>query len=150
MNTLVVMNKGVIQQVGAPTEIYDRPANTFVASFIGNPAMNLIEGKLENGVFSADCVRIAGLNGPDGPVTLGFRAEDASLAVAETAEIAAPIFAVELLGDAAMITVRQEAGMISVKAGKDYRAPIGDEVRITVPSSICHLFSTTSGARLDA
>ncbi len=41
---VVVMEKGVVQQVGTPTEIYDRPANTFVAGFIGNPAMNLIEG----------------------------------------------------------------------------------------------------------
>ncbi|MEL7117514.1 MAG: ATP-binding cassette domain-containing protein, partial [Pseudomonadota bacterium] len=44
---VVVMNKGVVQQVGTPTEIYDNPANTFVASFIGNPAMNLIEGEMK-------------------------------------------------------------------------------------------------------
>ena len=43
---VVVMKRGVIQQVGTPTEIYDKPANTFVASFIGSPAMNLMEGTL--------------------------------------------------------------------------------------------------------
>ena len=42
---VVVMNKGVIQQVGTPTEIYDKPSNVFVAGFIGSPAMNLIEGR---------------------------------------------------------------------------------------------------------
>ncbi len=56
---VVVMNKGAFQQVGAPTEIYDRPANTFVAGFIGSPAMNLIEGEIADGVFAAPNVRIA-------------------------------------------------------------------------------------------
>ena len=49
---VVVMNKGVVQQVGTPTQIYDRPANIFVAGFIGNPAMNLIEGEMSGGSFS--------------------------------------------------------------------------------------------------
>ena len=49
---VVVMKSGVVQQVGSPTEIYDTPANTFVASFIGNPAMNLIEGHVSGGQFS--------------------------------------------------------------------------------------------------
>ena len=48
---VVVMEKGLVQQVGTPTEIYDRPANTFVAGFIGNPAMNLIEGKFPTAYF---------------------------------------------------------------------------------------------------
>ena len=45
---VVVMNKGIIQQVGTPTEIYDKPNNVFVAGFIGSPAMNLIEGEISN------------------------------------------------------------------------------------------------------
>ena len=76
---VVVMEKGIVQQVGSPTEIYDRPANTFVASFIGNPAMNLIEGTMQGGTFTAPGTEIGGLDAPDGPVTLGFRAEDASV-----------------------------------------------------------------------
>ncbi len=48
---VVVMNHGEIQQVGSPLEIYDRPQNTFVAGFIGSPPMNLIEGKIEDGLF---------------------------------------------------------------------------------------------------
>jgi multiple sugar transport system ATP-binding protein len=71
---VVVMSRGVVQQVGTPTDIYDRPANTFVAGFIGSPAMNLMDGILENGVFSGKHVRIDGLpHGVSGPVTLGFR-----------------------------------------------------------------------------
>jgi multiple sugar transport system ATP-binding protein len=49
---VVVMKGGVVQQVGSPTDIYDTPANTFVASFIGNPAMNLMEGTVSGGVFT--------------------------------------------------------------------------------------------------
>ena len=51
---VVVMNRGVIQQVGSPTDIYERPANTFVAGFIGSPAMNLLDGDLEDGVFQTE------------------------------------------------------------------------------------------------
>ena len=71
---VVVMNHGEIQQVGSPLEIYDRPQNTFVAGFIGSPPMNLIEGKIEDGLFV--CSKNSGfkLSGPEGSITLGFRA----------------------------------------------------------------------------
>jgi len=74
---VVVMNKGIVQQVGSPTEIYDRPQNTFVAGFIGAPAMNLIDGTMTGGTFETQYTRIKNLAGADGSVTLGFRAEDA-------------------------------------------------------------------------
>jgi multiple sugar transport system ATP-binding protein len=51
---VVIMNKGVIQQVGSPMAIYDAPANTFVASFLGSPAMNLLAGDVTDGVFSGE------------------------------------------------------------------------------------------------
>ena len=76
---VVVMNKGVVQQVGSPTEIYDRPANVFVAGFIGNPAMNLVEGTLAGGVFTAANISVKGIAAKDGKITLGFRAEDAEI-----------------------------------------------------------------------
>jgi multiple sugar transport system ATP-binding protein len=146
---VVVMEKGVVQQVGSPTEIYDRPANTFVASFIGNPAMNLIEGTLSGGTFGAPQVEVGGLSGPDGKATLGFRAEDASV-VASGGQINAPIYTLELLGDAAMVTVRIGAALVSVKADKNYRAEIGDMVSISIPQEICHLFDGQTGARMGA
>ena len=145
---VVVMNKGVVQQVGPPTEIYDRPANTFVASFIGSPAMNLIDGELQNGTFVADRVSISGLRGANGPVTLGFRAEDATLA--EVGEIAAPVYSFELLGDATMATVKAGKTLVSVKAPKDFRAKIGARISARIPAAICHLFDRETGARLAA
>ncbi|MDE2790724.1 MAG: ABC transporter ATP-binding protein [Paracoccaceae bacterium] len=148
---VVVMKAGVAQQVGTPTEIYDRPANTFVAGFIGSPAMNLLEGRLEGGAFRAENVDISGMDAPDGDVVLGFRAEDASVSGADAdGQIRAPVFTLELLGDATMITLRAGGTLISVKAAKDFRIEIGQTVSISVPVRICHLFDRQSGNRLDS
>ncbi len=146
---VVVMEKGVMQQVGTPTDIYERPANTFVASFIGNPAMNLIEGQMKGGTFSAEHTEISGLEAPDGNITLGFRAEDASV-VDSGGQINAPIYTMELLGEATMVTVRIGGALVSVRADKSFRAEIGDTVSISIPNEICHLFDGTSGARIGA
>jgi multiple sugar transport system ATP-binding protein len=144
---VVVMKGGVVQQVGSPTEIYDRPANAFVASFIGSPAMNLVTGLSAGGVFEGDHIKVAGFDIDDGPVQLGFRAEDASI-VDTGGEIHAAVYTMELLGDATMITVRVNGELVSVKAPKEYRAQINDMVRISVPNDICHLFDTQTGARI--
>ena len=146
---VVVMNHGVVQQVGTPTEIYDRPANTFVASFIGNPAMNLIAGEVVGGTFRADGMQVAGLPAPDGPVTLGFRAEDASV-VAEGSNITAPVYSMELLGDATLVSVRIGAALVAVRAPKDFRIEIDAPLQIRVPPSAVHLFDKANGARIDA
>ena len=143
---VVVMKQGKVQQVGTPTEIYDNPANTFVASFIGSPAMNLMDGTMSGGTFTGDKVTITGLPAPDGPVTLGFRAEDAALADVD-GQITAPIYTIELLGDATMLTVRAGGQLVSVKANKEYRAEIGDIVSFSIPADICHAFDSTSGER---
>nr|WP_239479559.1 ABC transporter ATP-binding protein [Actibacterium sp. 188UL27-1] len=146
---VVVMKSGIVQQVGTPTEIYDNPANTFVAGFIGSPAMNLMDGTLEGGTFRGDKVEVTGLSGPDGPVTLGFRAEDAE--VTDTGgQIDAAVYTLELLGDATMITVRAGGALVAVKASKEYRTTIGAAAQISIPADICHLFDQTSGARISA
>ncbi|GAB5504948.1 MAG: ABC transporter ATP-binding protein [Rhizobiaceae bacterium] len=147
---VVVMNRGVIQQVGAPKEIYNSPANTFVAGFMGTPAMNLIEGEMSNGVFEAKNMRVPGFDTKtNGRVTVGFRAEDASLVNGSgEAEIDAPVYSFELLGEASMVTLRAGNGFLAVKADKDYEAEIGSNVRASVPASICHLFDATTGERL--
>jgi len=145
---VVVMSKGLIQQVGTPMEIYDRPANTFVASFIGSPAMNLVPGQIADGVFTGDHIRVDGLSkSVNGPVTLGFRAEDATLA-GETGQIEAPIYTVELLGEATMIAMRVAGELVSIKVNKDYRAEIGDLVKVNIPAASCHLFDAATGTRI--
>ena len=128
---VVVMEKGIVQQIGTPTDIYDRPANTFVASFIGNPAMNLIDGEIRGGVFRADNVEIPGLNATDGHVTLGYRAEDAAV-VASDGQNNHRVYTLELLGDATMVTVMVGDNIVSVRGDKNYRAEIGDPVSIRI------------------
>lgn len=146
---VVIMKQGVVQQVGTPVDIYDRPANAFVASFIGSPAMNLIEGTMENGVFRAKYTEVHGLNAPDGPVTLGFRAEDASVVHdGSGGEINAPIYTLELLGDSTMVSVRVSGQLVSVKADKTFRAEIDDTVSLHIHKDHCHLFDAETGARL--
>ncbi len=145
---VVVMEKGIVHQVGTPTDIYDMPANTFVASFIGSPAMNLLEGTLEGGTFLGKDVTITGIDSThSGPVTLGYRAEDA-IVNGDTASIDAPVYSMELLGDATMVTFRIGGTIATVKADKDFRAKIGEKVRAAIPATICHLFDATSGERL--
>ena len=143
---VVVMKKGLVQQVGTPQDIYDRPANTFVAGFIGNPAMNLMEGRIDAGTFTGSNVAIPGFALPDGPVTMGFRAEDAGLA--EQGQISAPIYSIELLGDATLVTVRAGGALTAIRQPKDYRAAIGQPVAATVPAAICHAFHHETGERL--
>lgn len=145
---VVVMSAGVVQQVGSPTEIYDNPANTFVASFIGSPAMNLLEGAIEGGTFTGKDVTVTGLDSTlSGPVTLGYRAEDASIG-GDAPSVNASVYSMELLGDATMVTFRIGGTIASVKADKDFRAAIGETVAATIPASTCHLFDATTGERL--
>ena len=148
---VVVMDKGLIQQIGTPTEIYDKPANLFVAGFIGNPAMNLIKGHIKTGCFVAENISIKGLKLKEGPATLGFRAEDATLIDKPArAQIKAPTYAMELLGDATMVTVKTGNTLVAVKAHKEFRTEIGREVSISVPEASCHLFDSQTGERLEA
>ena len=145
---VVVMKEGVVQQVGTPTEIYDNPGNAFVASFIGSPAMNLVNGHIDNGVFTAAHTSVPGVSAPNGPVTLGFRAEDATLASDQSGQINASVYTLELLGDATMISVRIDGVLVSVKADKNFRANIGDTVSINIEPQFCHFFNVETGARL--
>ena len=143
---VVVMNEGKIQQVGTPTEIYDTPANVFVASFIGNPAMNLVKGKITKGVFKSKNIKVNGFGVNDGSYILGFRAEDAKLK--DEGNLKGPVFSVELLGDATMLTLRIGETFVSVKVQKDYKSKIGKEVFISVPQNICHLYSLDTGEKV--
>ncbi|CZF80726.1 sn-glycerol-3-phosphate import ATP-binding protein UgpC [Grimontia celer] len=148
---VVVMSAGNVQQVGTPTEIYNYPANTFVASFIGSPAMNLMKGTIEGGVFTAENVTITGLDKRlSGNITLGFRAEDAVVTDGSEAAsgINAKVFSIELLGDATMITVKVNDELVAIKADKEYVTDIGQPFSATISAGICHLFDAETGERL--
>ncbi len=146
---VVVMKDGVIQQVGTPNDIYNKPANSFVASFIGSPAMNLMHGSINDGVFTGDSVKIKGLSKKhSGNITLGFRAEDASIVNSKGA-ISAPAFSMELLGDMTMVSVRAGGEIISIKSDKNYYVEIGSKVMASIPANLCLLFNTKTGEMLE-
>ncbi len=138
---VVVMNKGVIQQIGSPKQIYEKPINTFVASFIGNPPMNLINGEIVDNEFTLNNVNIKNLNYKNGKYVLGFRAEDARISRSNKGNIQGQIYSIELLGDAIMVTLKIQENFISVKVSNDFEAKIGDNVNISISSSKCHVFN---------
>ncbi len=150
---VVVLNRGVIQQIGTPSEIYDKPQNLFVAGFIGNPAMNLISGKIKNNKFETETISLNGFRTNDGNVTIGFRAEDAIIQPNKTRavksnKISVPVYSIELLGDSTMVSFQISGSLISIKAAKEYSAKIGDVVTICIPISACHLFDSDTGNRI--
>lgn len=124
---IVIMNKGVIQQIGTPDEIYSNPANTFVAGFIGSPPMNLISGSARNGVFTAE-----GISAPCPPrlagnVTLGIRPEDCRVGGDNLRGL---VYGVEPTGDVTYLTVRTTSRKIEIKAARDFRAGIDSLVTV--------------------
>ena len=142
---VVVMNKGVIQQIGTPKQIYENPINTFVASFIGNPPMNLIKGKVKDYNFISKNIHIKKFSHKNGKYILGFRAEDAKLCKSSEGNINGLIYSIELLGDAIMVTLKIEENFISVKVNNDFEATIGDDINISISSSRCHIFNYETG-----
>ena len=146
---VVVMNAGIVQQVGTPQEIYNKPANSFVASFIGSPAMNLLKGSISDGVFTCDGVKIKGLSKKhQGNITLGFRAEDAVI-VKSKSDISAPAFSMELLGDMTMVSIMSGGALISIKSDKNYHADIGSTVMANISPNLCLLFDSENGQMLE-
>ena len=137
-----------VQQVGTPQEIYNKPANSFVASFIGSPAMNLLKGSISDGVFTCEGVKIDGLSKKHkGDVTLGFRAEDAGIVKSEGA-ISAQAFSMELLGDMTMVYIKSGGELISSKYDKKYHVGIGSKVMTNISANLCLLFDSETGQML--
>ena len=119
---VAVMVGGVLQQVAPPKEVYDDPANLFVARFIGAPAMNIIGGVLENGLFRVrdGAVPLSSV-APRPSLYLGFRPEDAVLAPVDEAMLRARIYCTEMTGDETIVTCHLDGEPIVVRADKDFR-----------------------------
>jgi multiple sugar transport system ATP-binding protein len=137
---IVIMNKGAIQQVGTPDQIYSDPANTFVAGFIGSPPMNLIDGLAEGGRFVAQ-----GIDAPcpahlRGKVTLGIRPEDCSIGGDDVRGL---VYGVEPTGDVTYLTVMAGTRKIEVKAARDFRSDIDRPIGITFNPAHLYFFDAT-------
>ena len=143
---VVVMNNGKIQQIGSPKEIYNRPFNTFVASFIGSPPMNLIPISIRNKTSISQDLKFSKINIKDGKYTLGFRAEDAS--IEKTGNFTGPIYSIELLGDSTIVTLNIRNNLLHIKTTNNFSSKIGEIVSVKIPNSSCHFFDSKTGIHL--
>ena len=143
---VVVMNNGKIQQIGSPKEIYNRPFNTFVASFIGSPPMNLVPISIRNKTSISQDLKFSKINIKDGKYTLGFRAEDAS--IEKTGNFTGPIYSIELLGDSTIVTLNIKNNLLHIKTSNNFSSKIGEIVSVKIPNNLCHFFDSKTGIHL--
>ena len=153
---IVIMHEGKIQQEGPPLELYDRPANRFVAGFLGSPAMNFVEGRAErwNGRLVMDA---AGLRIPlpdacreGGGYVLGIRPEHVKLKPAgvNLHEARGRVELFEPLGSDSFLGVNVGGFSLTVKEEGHFRASVGDMLKFYFCLDWVHLFDAESGARL--
>ncbi|MFZ3582509.1 ABC transporter ATP-binding protein [Loktanella sp. DJP18] len=146
---IVVLRKGVIEQVGAPMDLYRDPDNKFVAGFIGSPAMNFMAGDVQDGTVSVPGMKTRfdlGVTSHSGPVTVGLRAEhlvvdaDGDTHSVDMTESLGGVSYVYLLGDTGERLVIEERG--------DHRSRNGDRVGISIDANRVYLFDPKSEARI--
>ncbi|MGN6549843.1 MAG: ABC transporter ATP-binding protein [Pararhizobium sp.] len=151
---IVVMHDGKVEQIGAPLDLYDNPANLFVASFIGSPAMNLIEGRLNaNGSLAFETrggEKLPLADAPaasDGrPVVYGIRPEHLHL---DDAGFPAEVVVVEPMGSETHVIARLKGGGEVVAALRDRRAfKAGETLRLAPVPDLVHLFDRESEQRI--
>jgi multiple sugar transport system ATP-binding protein len=150
---VAVMNRGVIEQLGTPKEIYNDPRTLFVAGFIGSPPMNLIEGEVKDGVFSsAGGLRVEGFNHANvARAVLGVRPEDIHVVGAKDPGInlAAPIYSVELTGESTFVSVHAGDRLLIMRADKNFDGDFDQMVGIKASPDRVFLFDRQTSNRVD-
>jgi multiple sugar transport system ATP-binding protein len=147
---IVVMHDGIVEQIGAPLDLYDRPANIFVAGFIGSPAMNFIRGTAENGMFRSNEGLVLPLPkghsvGQGKAVTYGVRPEHLRLDPKGT-EV--EVVLIEPTGSETQVVVSVGGQDITGVFRERVMAGPGDKIRISPDIGLIHLFDTETGQRL--
>ena len=146
---IAVMKGGVLQQLGTPDEIYNRPANTYVATFIGSPTMNLVEGRASGtGQFTVAGAQLA-LAVPDNaskPTLLGLRPEHIRLN--DAAPWRGVVNLVEPTGADTYVVVDTAAGKVTVRAAPQTQVRPGDAVGLDIQAEHVTWFDQASGLRL--
>jgi multiple sugar transport system ATP-binding protein len=152
---IVVLEGGRVQQVGTPTEIYDSPANRFVAGFFGTPSMNVLSATVERGDDGAVAKGHGfALEAPPnvasaGEVLVGFRPEAASLAERPgSAPVRGRVELREVLGADVLLHVRSEAGPLTVKTEDRAAGEEGEDLTVWLDRDRLHFFDARSEARL--
>jgi multiple sugar transport system ATP-binding protein len=153
---VVVMQGGRIEQMGAPLDLYDHPANLFVAGFLGSPAMNQMAGRIEGDSFATEAgprLRLPrGAQLPQGargrPVVLGLRPEHLRIGPADGADIAATVAIVEASGADTLILLREGALPLTVLVRDRIQIAPGDRVGISLDPARLALFDAATTLRL--
>ena len=150
-NKIVVLNQGRVEQVGSPLDLYHRPANLFVAGFIGSPRMNFVRGRVEASrsgmaIISVDGGEIA-LTAPSTElaegeaVTIGVRPEHMEEAGDGALRLEGDVDAVEHLGEASLVYLRLADGTaLIVRAPDDTEAEPGGRYVTSAPDRVLHIF----------
>jgi multiple sugar transport system ATP-binding protein len=145
---IVVMHDGIVEQIGTPLELFDRPGNLFVAQFIGSPAMNVFDGTLRGGAVEALGRRwpVAPGLGRDGQgVHYGIRPTDLTLA---EAGVPAEVVVIEPTGAETELLVQVgEQQLVVVMHGRTDARP-GQTVHLAIDGAKAHVFDSAGGARL--
>src|SRR4029079_19769477 len=151
---IVVMHDGIVEQIGSPLELYDRPANLFVACFIGSPAMNFLKGKIApNGSASFEGpngVKLplggtAPANSNGKPAIYGIRPEHFTIAD-DGAE--AEIVVVEPTGSETQVFAKLGGEEVVAVFRERHQFNPGDKVKLKPNPSLVHLFDEATGKRL--
>jgi multiple sugar transport system ATP-binding protein len=153
---IAVMNRGVVEQIGTPQEIYDRPATMFVADFIGSPPMNFIRfaGALRRGDCSISLLdtRIAvpevHEDGIGGSLALGVRPEHVTLT--DDTPIRGRVFGTEYLGTTQIVTVEIEQGQIKARLPARRAVRLGETVGLAFRSEHLVVFDETTGRAIES
>jgi len=154
------MNKGKLQQFDTPLEIYHRPANRFVAEFVGSPGMNFLDGFIDisQGSFRSQNVSLA-LNASqretfnnfdsDKRVTLGIRPEDIQVSLSQRDNWhQASVYVTELMGSETFVIVQLRDAKLTARAGGDFRAEPDRPLWIEFDTTKAHFFDAETGLRL--
>ena len=154
--SIVVMHDGVVEQVGSPLELYDQPANVFVAGFIGSPAMNFIAGRLEGGepptLFTASGVQIplysaAPRVGPGSEIIMGVRPEHVSLGGPRA--MSAQIMVIEPTGYETQVIVKFAGQEMTCVFRERLSGRPGDRIGLTFEGPL-HFFDAQTAAAIAA
>ncbi len=154
---IVVINHGRIEQIGAPLDVYHRPANLFVAGFIGSPKMNFVAGKVaarDNGVtVTLDVGGSVTLPFDGAPVaagdtvTIGVRPEHLIEGEGDGLDLSAEVDAVEHLGESSLIHTHLDDGTVVVaRTPGDSPTVPGSRVILSAPISMLHIFAESGKA----
>jgi multiple sugar transport system ATP-binding protein len=148
---IVVMNSGMVEQAGPPLELYDKPANIFVAGFIGSPAMNMIEGQIANGSLRATdgtdwVLPLNGKGDHAGPTVYGIRPEHLRL---DPDGIKATVQVVEPTGSETQVLLQVGEQSLVAAFRERIAARPGELLPISPDPSLIHLFDPQSGRRIN-